>query len=384
MIFVLKLAWLDPDLRNFETEVTLRNEGEGKESKERHLDRKRILLTRKYANGDIQFVDLDDATQRMQTLSKSEYVSMKDPVWADYFFPDFSFLNMQNEGVRTLERRTLLWCGDMGGFVSYSMKYYATFQESLELHSFPLDRQLCRTGLGYLVGCSRVAMALAEVVHDRTPVLNLISEASWCLSCQPGVKESRTYPDFNSFYITPTSIPPHKKNIVLAWAKGISNIPEDIPTRSGYGSQPKRPLTSSSYLSSKLSKGGSKVRSLVSWFDYLPHHASPLCFGVWHLRFVPLVGSKKIAQVCDMWGCDDDMQKKCTVYVRHCDRRDMRQLSKTCGSHIIRTYIWRFLDLACLMQKGRCNIELLFFSFGYCCLFVVGPSQTNPGRSVIE
>ncbi|CAE7860321.1 GLRA1 [Symbiodinium necroappetens] len=202
MIFVLKLAWLDPDLKNFESEVTLRQTVSADEP---HLTRKKILLKRKYANGDIDFVE--HGTKHAQTLSKFDYVNLKDPDWSQHFFPDFSFLNMQNDALQTLEKRTLLWCGDEGGFVSYSMKYYATFQESLELHSFPLDRQLCR-----------IKMTAEKLIDE--------------------------------------------------------------------------------------------------------------------FQFVPVTGVKKIAQVCDMWACDNSIQQKCTVYVRHCDRYFPYEAQRSCVSVI--------------------------------------------------
>eukprot|EP00437_Effrenium_voratum_P031260 CAMPEP_0181397072 /NCGR_PEP_ID=MMETSP1110-20121109/270_1 /TAXON_ID=174948 /ORGANISM="Symbiodinium sp., Strain CCMP421" /LENGTH=147 /DNA_ID=CAMNT_0023518847 /DNA_START=133 /DNA_END=576 /DNA_ORIENTATION=- len=100
-----------------------------------------------YCNGDIEFIDVSDHSQKRQLLRKHDYFSIQEPEWKEHFFPSYTFLNMQNDAVQPLETRRLLWCGEEGGFVSYTVKYDAKFKEELDLRAFPQDLQLCRIRL---------------------------------------------------------------------------------------------------------------------------------------------------------------------------------------------------------------------------------------------
>ncbi|CAE7270927.1 Glra2, partial [Symbiodinium pilosum] len=119
---------------------------------ERHLKDMEVLVTKKYENGDIEYVELGDdpnktsrvEVQNKKTIQKDEYIRMAEPDWARYFHPEFSFINMVDEDKKITDKKVLLWSNEEGGFVSYTMKYDATFQEPLELQRFPLDGQLCR------------------------------------------------------------------------------------------------------------------------------------------------------------------------------------------------------------------------------------------------
>ncbi|CAE7494144.1 Glra2, partial [Symbiodinium pilosum] len=200
MIFVLKLFWLDPDLKHFETTLTVRNPDD---SLEAHLRDMKVLITKMFANGDLEYVDLSNGPKQKRIMKKDDYIAIQDPNWERYFFPDFSFLNLQDEAKKLLDSKTLLWSGPKGGFVCCSVKYDATFQEGLELKYFPLDRQLCR-----------ITISAEKPVQD--------------------------------------------------------------------------------------------------------------------FQFVPVHGKKKISQLCDMWGTDDAIQEKCTVYVRHCDRLFPYDVQRSC------------------------------------------------------
>lgn len=143
MVFMLKLAWLDPDLKNFKSVITVRDpKGETK----LHLQQLEVVVTKMYANGDIEFIDLSDPEQKTQIKLRRDYLSLREPEWKECFFPTFSFINMQNDPAPTGTRK-LLWCYDKGGFVSYTVKYDATFKECFDLTNFPKDHQLCRIRL---------------------------------------------------------------------------------------------------------------------------------------------------------------------------------------------------------------------------------------------
>ena len=142
MVFVLKLSWLDPDLKNYKSRVAVR-EIDGKSKI--HLRKLDVIITKMYANGDIEYIDMSDVHQAVQNLRKNEYVTIQEPDWSEYFFPSYSILNLQHGTENQVVFRKLLWSDENGGFATYSIKYDATLKESLDLRRFPLDRQLCRT-----------------------------------------------------------------------------------------------------------------------------------------------------------------------------------------------------------------------------------------------
>ncbi|CAE7890308.1 Peptidoglycan-N-acetylglucosamine deacetylase [Symbiodinium microadriaticum] len=144
MVFMLKLSWLDPDLKNFKSSITVRERSGFTKLHLRQLD---VVITKMYCNGDIEFIELSDLSQKRQLLRKHDYFSIQEPEWKEHFFPSYTFLNMQNDAVQPLETRRLLWCGEEGGFVSYTVKYDAKFKEKLDLKAFPQDLQLCRIRL---------------------------------------------------------------------------------------------------------------------------------------------------------------------------------------------------------------------------------------------
>ncbi|CAE7793707.1 gab-1, partial [Symbiodinium sp. CCMP2456] len=144
MVFVLKLSWLDPDLKNYKSRVAVR-EIDGKSKI--HLRKLDVIITKMYANGDIEYIDMSDVHQTVQNLRKNEYVTIQEPDWSEYFFPSYSILNLQHGTENQVVFRKLLWSDENGGFATYSIKYDATLKESLDLRRFPLDRQLCRIRL---------------------------------------------------------------------------------------------------------------------------------------------------------------------------------------------------------------------------------------------
>ena len=65
---MLKLAWLDPDLKNFKSVITVRDpKGETK----LHLQQLEVVVTKMYANGDIEFIDLSDPEQKTQDQTQT-------------------------------------------------------------------------------------------------------------------------------------------------------------------------------------------------------------------------------------------------------------------------------------------------------------------------
>ncbi|CAK9045462.1 unnamed protein product, partial [Durusdinium trenchii] len=99
--------------------------------------------------------------------ARGEYVSkhIQEPDWDKQFFPSFTFINIQGAetGRTSLGDATchmpcaggecndlfkpiyeVVWSDQDGTFVSWRRKIDGTFAERLELHYFPLDRQLCR------------------------------------------------------------------------------------------------------------------------------------------------------------------------------------------------------------------------------------------------
>ncbi|CAE7235859.1 GLRB [Symbiodinium sp. CCMP2592] len=144
MVFVLKLSWLDPDLKNYKSRVAVRDiDGESKI----HLRKLDVVITKMYANGDIEYIDMSDDHHIVKNLRKKEYVTIQEPDWSKYFFPSYSILNLQHGTDNQVVFRKLLWSDENGGFATYSIKYDATLKESLDLRRFPLDRQLCRIRL---------------------------------------------------------------------------------------------------------------------------------------------------------------------------------------------------------------------------------------------
>ncbi|CAE7781601.1 Glra2 [Symbiodinium sp. CCMP2592] len=144
MVFMLKLSWLDPDLKHFKSSITVRDRSGFTKLHLRQLD---VVITKMYCNGDIEFIDNSNLSQKRQLLRKHDYFSIQEPEWKEYFFPSYIFLNMKDDAVQPIETRRLLWCGEEGGFVSYTVKYDAKFKEKLDLRAFPKDLQLCRIRL---------------------------------------------------------------------------------------------------------------------------------------------------------------------------------------------------------------------------------------------
>ena len=145
MVFVMKLGWLDPDLKNFKSRISVR---ETKGTSNLHLRKLDVVITKMYANGDVEFIDLSDSKQRVQTLRKGEYFGIQDPDWNEYFFPSYTILNLKHGADATVETRRLLWCDEAGGFTSFCIRFDAKLQETMDLRNFPRDRQLCRTDPG--------------------------------------------------------------------------------------------------------------------------------------------------------------------------------------------------------------------------------------------
>ncbi|CAE7781571.1 Glra2 [Symbiodinium sp. CCMP2592] len=141
MVFVMKLGWLDPDLKNFKSRISVRATPGTSDLHLRKLD---VVITKMYANGDVEFIDLSDPRQRVQTFRKGEYFGIQDPDWNEYFFPSYTILNLKHGADATVETRRLLWCDEKGGFTSYRIRFDAKLQETMDLRNFPRDRQLCR------------------------------------------------------------------------------------------------------------------------------------------------------------------------------------------------------------------------------------------------
>uniref|UniRef100_A0A7S2ME05 Neurotransmitter-gated ion-channel ligand-binding domain-containing protein n=1 Tax=Alexandrium andersonii TaxID=327968 RepID=A0A7S2ME05_9DINO len=140
LIFTVNLWWIDPDMRNVSTKVILRP------SKSSQAGAQEVAgtLLRKYSNGDIKFKEDGEGTPRL--IKARDYIKLRDPIWDDYFYPVFTFINImdKDEDRLLLKQQELKWSSEKGSLVQCKLKYNATFRESLELHTFPLDRQVLR------------------------------------------------------------------------------------------------------------------------------------------------------------------------------------------------------------------------------------------------
>ena len=155
LIFVMKMYWEDPKLHSFQTKV-VRCKPEPKVEPgtttffEAPLEEVEGIVRRKYRNGDLLFVEKDSNGYKPAViLKKDEYVRMEEPDWNNYFFPHYTLTNLV--GVADGDEhgsRKLLFCNETsGGFVEYTKRFDATFQETLELKRFPLDKQVLQIKL---------------------------------------------------------------------------------------------------------------------------------------------------------------------------------------------------------------------------------------------
>eukprot|EP00435_Cladocopium_sp_Y103_P041823 s1014_g11.t1 len=208
LVFIMKMYWQDPKLHSFWTKVVLRKtpaegkvppaadpghadgkDGSSKDSEGKaqpaaessHADGKdgsskdsrqafeaplqevEGVVRRKYLNGDLLFIekdgkDEDGRFKPARILKKEEYAYLKElefppdetnPEWDHYFFPSYTFINFVSfEGNEEPGKTRLVWCNeDQGGFVEFSKRYDATFQETLELKRFPIDKQILQIKL---------------------------------------------------------------------------------------------------------------------------------------------------------------------------------------------------------------------------------------------
>lgn len=179
LVFVMKMYWQDPKLHSFWTKVVLRKNQkvEGKEAPaedaghgdggedgsskdslqafEAPLQEVEGVVRRKYLNGDLLFVekdgkDEDGRFKPARILKKEDYAYLKEPEWEHYFFPNYTFSNLVSllEGIEEKGKARLVWCNeDRGGFVEFTRRYDATFQERLELRRFPIDKQVLQIKL---------------------------------------------------------------------------------------------------------------------------------------------------------------------------------------------------------------------------------------------
>lgn len=134
VILMMKFWWLDPELK-LTGSVTL---SDGSKEVGTFLELA--------GNGDLKLKCKPSG--EVKTFKKGQYrdktIVEKDDM-EDRFFPQYTFTNMQGDATVILPPRyNFVWSDHRGTFVSWEQKIDATFSESLELHYFPLDRQLCR------------------------------------------------------------------------------------------------------------------------------------------------------------------------------------------------------------------------------------------------
>ena len=147
VVFVLKFWWLDRKLKDFQSKLTLEKEDET--SGRVYLQEIDVVVRSLDKDGTLQYEELPlQQVPRVLKATKDMYTYLEPPKWEHHFFPDFSFINQEttDEQVKTKVQQ-LVWCDKDGALVHYKAKYDTIFQEFVELHAFPLDRQLCRIKL---------------------------------------------------------------------------------------------------------------------------------------------------------------------------------------------------------------------------------------------
>lgn len=133
VLMMMKLWWKDPHLKNLRCTLRM-DSGEDITG----------TIVKFSQDGNIVMKCKDGRTR---TFKKSEYVSkhIQEPDWDKQFFPSFTFINIQGECNDLFKPiYEVVWSDQDGTFVSWRRKIDGTFAERLELHYFPLDRQLCR------------------------------------------------------------------------------------------------------------------------------------------------------------------------------------------------------------------------------------------------
>ena len=140
--FVLRLKWKDPNLKYFRAKLTLQTPPHQPVQVHSDVRELEVIVIRKHLNGDLEYMEVGQGDYH--TIRYEDYMSLSAPDWQHYFFPKHSFTNMRPEEKLIFEQKDILWCDETGGFVEYKVKYDARFSETLELRSFPLDRQICR------------------------------------------------------------------------------------------------------------------------------------------------------------------------------------------------------------------------------------------------
>jgi len=133
--FVYEFRYVDPALKDFRSEVRYIDNGkvETKTGVVVGMDRGERKLRLRCDDGDV-------------LLAPTNIVNTSQPDWASgqYSAIPSSMTNMIGEEEVFFEKRTLEYCDDEGGHVSFTRKIQATFSEQFELQRMPFDRQLLR------------------------------------------------------------------------------------------------------------------------------------------------------------------------------------------------------------------------------------------------
>ena len=137
-IFVLQFYYVDPALRDFESEVWYSN-GNGDPVKITG----RIVGSPFYDNRTELVIQ---TSTDKHTLKPTNVMRTTQPDWSSgkYFQPEWSMMNIVGQPTELLHRRQLEYCSASGGHVSDKYKFQATFKERFELRDMPFDRQILR------------------------------------------------------------------------------------------------------------------------------------------------------------------------------------------------------------------------------------------------
>mmetsp|Transcript_68897 Transcript_68897/g.161994 ORF Transcript_68897/g.161994 Transcript_68897/m.161994 type:complete len:356 (+) Transcript_68897:71-1138(+) len=144
LVFVMHLWWLDPELRGFPSKLFCRVGG-----KEGSLREIPVFVWKLEEDGKLTYSIRDEKGEwqsEKAVIEKDQYVHLEPPPWGKHFFPVYTFLNRQNldEERKPVEEKELIYCNESGGLVHYKVKCDEIFSESMELNTFPIDRQLLR------------------------------------------------------------------------------------------------------------------------------------------------------------------------------------------------------------------------------------------------
>lgn len=192
-VFTLRLYWIDPALRNFRSRIKYLD-GQGnicevtglvigccgynqqtklviQKAKEESANEKQCTCWKEKL--DIEKELSDDK----QCIAPTDVWYQSQPDWDEAFRPKWSVMNMVGAEEVLYHNCQLQFCSSAGGHVMEKYKIQATFNERLELHDLPFDKQVLRMKF------------VAEVPQWKVQFVPLSSNAG-NLATRPGLPDA--------------------------------------------------------------------------------------------------------------------------------------------------------------------------------------------------